>query len=694
MDKPFPSSSYISRELSWIEFNRRVLQEAQDRSQPLLERAKFLSIFTTNLDEFFMIRVSGVKKQIAAEVDELSPDGRTPSMTLDHIVTALTPLIEEHSRTWSEQLKPMLAEQGIHVLDYAELDDDQRARAAHYFRREVFPVLTPLAFDPGHPFPHISNLSLSLAIVVRTRSGRQRFARVKVPPLLPRLVPVADCGEGENCRHYFVWLDQLIAANVNILFPGVDVERTYAFRVTRDADVEIQDDEADDLLFTVERVMQDRRFGSAVRLEIAQDTPDYVRDILVENLELDPRDVYRVTGPLDLSSLMELHRLPFPRLKDPPLAPRLPGLLRSMNIANNPDDLFTIIRSGDQLVHHPYDSFAPVIDFIRAAARDPNVLAIKMTLYRVGQNAPVVQALIDAIQNGKQVAALVELKARFDEENNIQWARMLEDEGVHVVYGLPRLKVHCKVALVVRREQDQIRRYVHLSTGNYNAATVRVYTDIGMFTCREDLGEDATDLFNYLTGYSYQSEFRRLFVAPVNLRQKMLDLIEREIALHRREGGGRLIFKMNALVDPPVIDALYRASQAGVRVDLIVRGICCLRPGLPGISENIRVISIVGRFLEHSRVYYFYNGGEEEVYIGSADIMQRNLDRRVEAVFPVLDPALRQRVIVEVLMLQLRDNVKARELRPDGSYVRVAPQPGEPLTDSQLELIHLSHAQA
>jgi polyphosphate kinase len=687
MDNPFPPSSYINRELSWIEFNRRVLQEARDPRHPPLERAKFLSIFTTNLDEFFMIRASGVKKQIDARVDEVSPDGRTPTVTLDHIVAALTPLIQEHSRAWNAELKPLLAEQGVVVLDYPQLTEEQRARAIAYFRKEVFPVLTPLAFDPGHPFPHISNLSLSLAVAVRTRSGRERFARVKVPPVLPRLVPVADGGDGDYGSHTFVWLEQLIAANIGALFPGVDVQRTYAFRVTRDTDIEIQVDEADDLLSTVERIMQDRRFGSAVRLEVSADMPDRVRDILVENLGIDLRDVYRTAEPLDLSSLMELYRLPMPRLKDAPHAAHLPGLLRSMNIANNPDDLFTIIRSGDQLVHHPYDSFSPVVDFIRAAARDPNVLAIKMTLYRVGQNAPVVQALIDAIQNGKQVAVLVELKARFDEENNIQWARMLEDEGVHVVYGLPRLKVHCKVALVVRREHDQIRRYVHLSTGNYNATTARIYTDAGMFTCREDIGEDATDLFNYLTGYSYQDEYRRLFVAPVNLRQKLLALIDREIALHRERGDGRLIFKMNALVDPPLIDALYRASQAGVKVDLIVRGICCLRPGVPGISDTIRVVSVVGRFLEHSRAYYFRNDGDEDLYLGSADLMPRNLDRRVEVVFPILDPALKRRVLAELLELPLRDNVKARQLCPDGTYAYVAPAPGDPLIDSQLALL-------
>ncbi|MGQ9902861.1 MAG: polyphosphate kinase 1 [Anaerolineae bacterium] len=685
MDNPFPPSSYINRELSWIEFNRRVLQEAQDPQQPLLERAKFLSIFTTNLDEFFMIRVSGVKKQIAAGVEELSPDGLTPSATLDSIVSALTPLIEEHSWTWQEMVRPALREQGVHVLDFAELTPEQRARAADYFNREVYPVLTPLAFDPGHPFPHISNLSLSLAVVVRTRSGRERFARVKVPPVLPRLVHISNNVEGDGNPYSFIWLDQLIAANIQKLFPGTEIVRVHAFRVTRDTDLEIQVDEADDLLSTIERVMQDRRFGSAVRLEIAHDMPDEDRDILVENLELEARDVYRVCGPLDLSALMELHRLPLPRLKDLPHQPHLPGLLRSMNIANNPDDLFTIIRSGDQLVHHPYDSFSPVIDFIRAAARDPNVLAIKMTLYRVGQNAPVVQALIDAIQAGKQVAVLVELKARFDEQNNIQWARALEDEGVHVVYGLPRLKVHCKIALVVRREADRIRRYVHLGTGNYNATTARIYTDIGLFTCRDEIGEDATDLFNYLTGYSYQDEYRRFLVAPVNLRQSLLALIEREIAVHREHGNGRLIFKMNALVDPQLIDALYRASQAGVRVDLIVRGICCLRPGVPGISDNIRVISIVGRFLEHSRVYYFHNNGQPDIYIGSADIMQRNLDRRVETLFPILDPALKQRVLRDILELQLRDNVKARELLPDGTYRRVQRGPDDPPIDSQLE---------
>ena len=683
MMERFSPSCYINRELSWIEFNRRVLQEARDPVHPLLERAKFLAIFATNLDEFFMIRVSGLKKQIAAEVVDVTPDGFTPSMTLDHIVNTLTPLLAEHSRVWNEEIKPQLCEHGVCVLDYSELDDTQRAHCVDYFDSEVFPVLTPLAFDPGHPFPLISNLSLNLAVVVRDEKDRERFARVKVPPSLPRLVPLSDCADGGDdlCRHNFVWLDQLIEANIAALFPGMAVQRAYAFRVTRDTDLEIQEDEAGDLLSTIERVMQDRRFGSVVRLEIAHDMPDHVRDILIQNLEIEARDVYRVDGSLSLSNLMELLRLPMPKLKDPPFTPRLPFVLTTGG------DIFNLIQQGDILLHHPYDSFAPVVDFIRAAAQDPQVLTIKVTLYRVGSNSPVVQALIDAIQNGKQVAVLVELKARFDEENNIQWARALEEEGVHVVYGLPGLKVHCKVALVVRREHERIRRYVHLSTGNYNATTARIYTDMGMFTCRDDIGEDASDVFNLLTGYSRQREFRELNVAPVNLRSKLIDMVEREVELHKKYGGGHLIFKMNSLVDPAMIGALYCASQAGVKVDLIARGICCLRPGMPNISDNIRVISIVGRFLEHSRVYYYRNNGEEEIYIGSADLMPRNLDRRVETVWPILDLQLRNRVRDEVLLLQLRDNVKARELHADGTYHFVTRNDGEAVINSQEELL-------
>jgi polyphosphate kinase len=461
----------------------------------------------------------------------------------------------------------------------------------------------------------------------------------------------------------------------------LQVQRTYPFRVTRDTDIEIQEDEADDLLRTVERVMQDRRFGSVVRLEIAYDMPDRVRDILMHNLEIDQRDVYRIDGALSLSSLMELMRLPLTRLKDPPFTPHLPTCL------TKGEDIFSQIRRGDILLHHPYDSFTPVVDFIRTAARDPQVLTIKVTLYRVGRNSPVVEALIEAIQNGKQVAVLVELKARFDEENNIQWAKRLEEEGVHVVYGLPGLKVHCKVALVVRREEECIRRYVHLSTGNYNATTARIYTDIGMFTCRDDIGEDASDLFNLLTGYSQQTQFRALYVAPVNLRQKLLSLITQETDLHKQYGNGRLIFKVNSLVDTAVMDALYAASQAGVQIDLIVRGICCLRPGVIGVSDNIRVISIVGRFLEHSRIYYSRNNGDEQIFLASADLMPRNLDRRVESMFPILDPALRERVLDEVLLRQLQDNVKARVLTEDGVYRYVSHDGVAPVINSQLELL-------
>jgi polyphosphate kinase len=674
-------ANYVNRELSWTEFNRRVLQEAQDTTHPPLERAKFLAIFATNLDEFYMIRVSGLREQVEAGVTDLSPDGLTPGQILELINLAVAPLQAEHVRTWQHEVKPLLASEGVCVLDWHELSDDQRAAATAFFHRDIFPVLTPLAVDPAHPFPHISNLSLSLAVAIQDDKGRQRFARVKVPSSLPRLFALNDCSDDEHCERCFVWLDQIIAANINALFPGMTILGTYPFRVTRDADIEIVEDEADDLRSTVERSLADRRFGNAVRLEVAHDIPHEVRRLLVENLKLEDRDVCSIDGVLDLSCLWELLRLPMPALKDQPLVPRVPHDLR------NGDDLFARIRQSDLLLHQPYESFGPVVDFIRAAAKDPHVLAIKQTLYRVGSNSPIVQALMEAIENGKQVAVLVELKARFDEENNIQWTRMLEKLGVHVVYGLPGYKVHAKVCLVVRREEEGIRRYVHLSTGNYNATTARIYTDLGLFTCDKEICEDATDLFNFLTGYSKQRKYRRLLVAPVNLRKCLSALIEREIETHLQHGGGHLMFKMNALIDPAIIDLLYRASQAGVKVDLLVRGMCSLRPGVPNLSENIRVISIVGRFLEHSRVYYFRNGGQDEVYLGSADLMQRNLDRRVETVFPVLDPALMRRVKVEVLDLGLQDNVKAREMRSDGTYAFVPRGQGEQAINSQLKLL-------
>ncbi|MBX7213984.1 MAG: polyphosphate kinase 1 [Thermoflexales bacterium] len=682
--RPFPPESYINRDTSWLEFNRRVLQEAQDERHPLIERAKFLAIFATNLDEFFMVRVSGLREQIAQGVMDTPPDGHHAAETFELIANTLRPMLHEQAVAWRDAIRPMLRQHGVCVFDYDELDAGQRERIQAWFKREVFPVVTPLAFDPGHPFPHISNLSLSLAVVIGDGRGRQRFARVKVPPSLPRLVPLDADGAGteDNCQTRFVWLDQIIAANIGALFPGMNVERCYAFRVTRDTDIEIQEDEADDLLATIEQVVHKRRFGSPVRLEIAADMPDIIRDILTSNLRLNPSDVYRVEGPLNLADLMELMKLPLPRLKDQPYSPRLP--VGCPDSSHDPDDWFSWIRAGDRLLHHPYETFAPVVDFIAAAAKDPNVLAIKSTLYRVGSNSPVVRALMEAARNGKQVAAMVELKARFDEENNIQWARALELVGAHVVYGLPGMKVHAKMTLVVRREADGIRRYLHLGTGNYNAGTARIYTDYGLLTCRDDFCEDVSELFNFLTGYSKQTEYRQLLVAPVNLRRAILQRIERETRLHQERGGGRLLFKMNALVDPEMIEALYRASQAGVKVDLLIRGISCLRPGVAGLSENVRVVSVVGRHLEHARAYWFANAGAPELFLGSADLMQRNLDRRVETVFPILDRELRAR-LENALELQLRDNAKARELLPDGSY-RYAAGNGR-VVDSQAEFM-------
>ncbi len=680
-----PAALYFNRELSWIEFNRRVLEEAQDPTNPPLERAKFLAIFATNLDEFYMIRVSGLRAQVISGISTPSPDGLTPEETLAHIKQRVSALMFEHQRTWEEEVRPLLAQHGVCVLDWEQLSPAQRQRAEEYFCSTVFPVLTPLAVDPAHPFPHISNLSLSLAVAIRDEHGTERFARVKVPPTLPRLVPLGDGSERGGCAHHFVWLEQVIAAHIHTLFPGLKIEGTYLFRVTRDADIEIQEDEADDLRAQIERSLKGRRFGRVVRLEVSDNMPETIRRILIENLKVCEEDVVTVKGAFDLSCLWQLHRLPLPALKDPPLRPALPADLEDY------DDLFERIRHGDLLLHHPYESFEPVVAFVQQAARDPHVLAIKQTLYRVGADSPIVEALKEAVSNGKQVAVLVELKARFDEENNIQWTRSLEEEGVHVVYGLPRYKVHAKVCMVVRQDADGvIRRYVHLSTGNYNVVTARTYTDLGLFTCRESIGRDVSELFNFLTGYSRQRNYQSLIVAPINMRQRLIALIEREIALHRQHGNGRLIFKINALVDPEMIDLLYRASQAGVRVDLLVRGICCLRPGVPGLSENIRVVSIVGRFLEHSRVYYFYNNGDEEIYVGSADLMPRNLDRRVEVIFPIYDPALRRRIKREVLELGLSDNVKARELLPDGRYVRVQRPLGAPPINSQAMLMEMS----
>jgi len=682
---------YINRELSWLQFNRRVLEEALDERHPLLERVKFLAIFSNNLDEFFMIRVSGLRRQLEAGILKTPPDGMTPVEQLAAIRRELLPDLARQLDCWHYDLLPKLRQAGVSVLDYDDLKGKQRKLLRKYFEQQIFPVLTPLAFDPGHPFPHISNLSLNLAVVINDPLQGKRFARLKVPGTFPRLVPIPSeekaeeyerLGLGEVKSTNFVWLEQVVAANLDMLFPGVgEIEAAYPFRVTRDADQEIEEDEAADLLATIAESVRLRHFGSAVRLEIDNDMPERVRDILVTNLRLAPYQVYTVDGPIGTAALMELTRIERPDLKDRPFQPAVPPLL------NTEESIFSVIRQRNILVYHPYDSFAPVVDFVREAARDPDVLAIKQTLYRVGPNSPIVATLMKARENGKQVAVLVELKARFDEENNIVWARSLERAGVHVVYGLVGLKTHAKICLVVRRERDGIVRYVHMATGNYNGVTARIYTDIGYFTSDPGIGAEASRLFNALTGYSRDNDYAKLLVAPGMMRQQILDRIEREINRHREFGDGYLAFKVNQLVDKACIQALYRASQAGVKVDLQVRGICCLRPGVPGVSDNIAVTSIVGRFLEHPRIFYFRNGGDEEILLGSADLMPRNLDRRVETLFPVEDPQLRDALRDHILDVHLKDNVQARCLLPNGDYQRVHPRDGEAELNSQLWMI-------
>jgi polyphosphate kinase len=673
---------FINRELSSLHFQYRVLEEAIDETNPLLERVKFLAIVGSNIDEFFMVRVAGLKKQVDAGVVDFPPDGLTPAEQLAEIRKLANNLMKDASAFLRNGLIPALKNSGIFLLDYQELNKQQQENVEAYYRDVIFPVLTPLAFDPGHPFPHISNLSLNLAVLLRDKKGVNHFARIKVPNTLPRLVPIKRSSGGVRkdgtvpYNHYFVWLEQVISANLASLFPGMEVIESHPFRIIRDADMVIQELEAADLLETMEQSVRQRRFGSVVLITVNESMSTRIRDILMENLEIDRNEISVIDGPMGYSDLMALHSIERYDLKDPPFKPAIPRQLRNIDNGN----IFSAIREGDILLHHPYDSFTPVIQFLKTAANDPDVLAIKITLYRVGNKPPAVDALLEAAENGKQVAALVELKARFDEESNIGWARTLEKEGVHVVYGLLGLKTHSKVAMVIRKEGDGIRRYLHLATGNYNAITALTYEDIGMFTCDEDMGTDATDLFNYLTGYSSKKEYLKLLVAPINLRSRMEALIQREIDIHKSGSQGHLIFKINSIVDKKMIELLYMASQAGVKVDLFVRGICCLRPGIPGVSDNIQVTSIVGRFLEHSRIYYFYNGGEEEIYLGSADLMPRNIDRRVEVLFPVEDKHMIQFIRDDILAYYSRDNVKARKMSADGTYVRVIPgKEDEPL---------------
>jgi polyphosphate kinase len=680
---PVDPALYINRELSWLEFNQRVLDEAYDQRHPLLERIKFLSIVSSNLDEFFMIRVAAIKDQIEAGVSDHSPDGRTPAQQLAAVHERVSRMLRSMSECFWRELHPLLAKAGISLLAMHEVTAEEQVILREMFAREIFPVLTPLAFDPGHPFPYISNLSLSLAVVVGDPKGDERFARVKVPDVLPRLVPLPG-HDRPGAASRFVWLEDLIADNLEMLFPGMKVLESHAFRVTRNADIEIQEDEADDLLSSIEQSIRMRRFGTVVRVGVENTMPARIRDILTEYLDITPTEVYELPPPLGLSHLMGLLKVPRPDLKDVPFHPA------PLATEEDSEDMFSVIRKGDLLLHHPYDAFGAVVQFIKNAAEDPNVLAIKQTLYRIGKESPLIPLFIKAAESGKQVAVLVELKARFDEENNIIWAKQLEEAGIHVVYGLVGLKTHAKMALVIRKEAGGLRRYVHLGTGNYNPVTARIYTDVSLFTCREDVTADATEVFNYLTGYSTRETYRKLALAPVNLRERLVALIEREIDHARSGRPAQMILKMNSLTDTKMIELLYAASQAGVDIKLIVRGICCLRPNIPHVSERIRVISIVGRFLEHSRVFFFGNNGAPEIYLSSADIMGRNLDRRVELMFPVEEASLARHLKEEVLDTALADTVRARILQADGTYALV-PTNGDASTPDSQTTIMRSH---
>ncbi|MCW6038244.1 polyphosphate kinase 1 [Spirulina subsalsa FACHB-351] len=695
---------YFNRELSWLEFNYRVLHEALDPRTLLLDRLKFLAIFNANLDEFFMVRVAGLKQQVEADVHKLTPDGRTPSQQLEEISDRLRPMVEQQDQIFEHTLRPQLASEGAYLVNYVDLHQEQRKYLQQFFEAHIFPVLTPLAVDPSHPFPHISNLSLNLAVLVQDPDTKEElFARIKVPQVLPRFVKLPNDLQ-DSGEKAIVWtgvpLEQVIAHNLETLFPGMNVQECYPFRVTRNADIALEEDEADDLLLAIEQELRKRRMGgSAVRLEIQASMPDNVRQTLMRGLDLDEMDVYEVEGLLGLQDLMNLLKLPLPHLLEPAWTPVVPPRIQRMFDSaeasrklerDDGEDIFQLLSQGDLLVHHPYHSFASSVqEFITQAACDPHVLAIKMTLYRTSGDSPIVKALIQAAENGKQVVALVELKARFDEENNIQWARTLEQAGVHVVYGLVGLKTHTKIVLVVRQEGNAIKRYVHIGTGNYNPKTARLYTDLGLLSCRDELGADLTDLFNFLTGYSRQKSYRKLLVSPVNLRDRLMTLIDREIKNAQGGGTGRIVAKMNSLVDPKMIARLYAASQAGVKIDLIVRGICCLRPQLSGVSDKINVISIVGTFLEHSRIFYFYNQGQDEVYIGSADWMPRNLDRRVEAVTPIEDPEI-VKDIQEILGVMLADNRQAWELQEDGHYQQRQPESPTQARSAQKMLMEMA----
>jgi len=673
---------YVNREISWIHFNQRVLEEALNReAHPLLERVKFISIFSSNLDEYFMIRVAGIEDQYEAGIQDRTIDGYTPSEQLEHIRSMVAPQLMQRNDCFYNDLLPEMEKEGISFVRFTQLPKQQQEALRTYFRQEIYPVLTPLAFDTGHPFPFMSNLSLNLAIELEdSETSASRFARVKVPSILPRMLSFSTVeGLGtEDGVLRFIWLEDLIQNNLDMLFPKMRIVKSHLFRLVRDADIEIEEDEAGDLLETIEQGIRSRRYGKVVRLDISPQMPAPIKKLLMKNLEVSERNVYAIEGILGLGCLIELLRIERPDLKDESFVPANPI---EDHYGRN---LFGAIRVRDHLLYHPYDSFQPVVDFINQAAADPDVLSIKQTLYRVGSNSPIVKALMRAAEAGKQVAVLVELKARFDEENNIVWARALEDVGAHVIYGLPGLKTHAKLTLIVRRENSKLKRYLHLGTGNYNPSTGKIYTDYSLFTDDEEISSDVAELFNALTGYSRNTEYRKLLVSPLNTRKRIIEMIEREAALHKKEGGGRIIMKMNALVDSKTIRSLYSASRDGVQIDLIIRGICCLKPGIKGVSDTIRVISVIGRFLEHSRAYYFNNGGKAELFLGSADMMQRNLDHRVETIFPVFDETIIDRVL-EDLELLLADNVKAWTMDASGMYSLM--QNDQPPCNSQVRFL-------
>ncbi len=674
---------YTNRELSWIRFNGRVLGEAMDSSHPLLERIKFLAICGSNLDEFFMCRLSGVRKRIRQGISKVKADGMTEIEVIKETRQEILPLLESYAQYWQNELIPALQQEKIYIRSQENLTDTQRAYLRQYFENMIFPTLTPLAIDLAHPFPFISNLSLNMAVIVKNSLGEEKYARIKIPSdLFPRLLTIdSDKTNNKEDSLELIFLEDVIAMNADLIFPGLEIIATYIFRVTRDAEIEIVPEEYDNLLTAVEHGLKTRETGMPIRLEVEKSMPKHIRDLFALNLHLTNDLVYQIDQPFALVDLWQLHGLDKPELKDKSFIPYTPEALKEE------ENLFEAISQRDWVLYHPYDDFTVIVNLLKQAARDPSVLAIKITMYRIDKHSPIIEALMKARENGKSVSVLVELKAKFDEKNNINWTKKLEQAGVHVIYGLPSLKVHTKLCLIVRKEKDGIVQYSHLSSGNYHTFTSTIYGDMGYLTANQALSRDVSDLFNSLTGYSEKTDYHTLLVAPKTLEDEILERIDREIAIHREKGNGYMAFKLNGLVDKDIIKSLYRASQAGVKIDLNVRGLCCLRAGVAGVSDNIKVISIVGRFLEHTRIYYFNNNGEEEVLLGSSDMMPRNLSRRVEILFPVPSGDIKTTIINNMLKIHLKDNVKAWRMLPDGLYQKIKPAQGEEKINSQQWLI-------